>query len=62
MGLGAGVCFALANVLIRRTAHIEIEQKVMAVFLGVIAVAAAFSLLALRVGLRNTATDSLNAE
>lgn len=39
MGLGAGVCFALANVLIRRTAHIEIEQKVMAVFLGVIAVA-----------------------
>ncbi len=39
VGLGAGVCFALTNVLIRRTAHIEIEQKVMAVFLGVICMA-----------------------
>jgi drug/metabolite transporter (DMT)-like permease len=39
MGLGAGFCFALANVVIRRTAHIEIEQKVMAVFLGVVLVA-----------------------
>ena len=39
VGLGAGMCFALTNVLIRRTAHIEIEQKVMAVFLGVICMA-----------------------
>ncbi|WP_439536823.1 DMT family transporter [Methyloversatilis sp.] len=39
MGLGAGICFAGVNVMVRRTAHIAIEQKVMAVFLGVIAVA-----------------------
>ncbi len=39
VGLGAGVCFALTNVLIRRTAHIEIEQKLMSVFLGVICMA-----------------------
>lgn len=39
MGLGAGLCFALANVLIRRTADIEIEQKVMAVFVGVLLMA-----------------------
>ncbi len=39
MGLGAGICFALANVLVRRTAHIEIEHKVMAVFVGVILMA-----------------------
>lgn len=36
---GAGVCFALTNVLIRRTARIEIEQRVMGEFLVVIAVA-----------------------
>jgi drug/metabolite transporter (DMT)-like permease len=38
-GLGAGVCFALTNVLVRRTAHLCIEHKVMAVFLGVMLVA-----------------------
>jgi drug/metabolite transporter (DMT)-like permease len=39
MGLGAGLCFALTNVLVRRTPHIEIEQKVTAVFLGVVLMA-----------------------
>ncbi|WP_018410663.1 DMT family transporter [Methyloversatilis thermotolerans] len=39
LGLMAGVCFAAVNVMVRRTAHIAIEQKVMAVFLGVVAVA-----------------------
>jgi drug/metabolite transporter (DMT)-like permease len=39
MGLGAGICFAGVNVMVRRTAHIAIEQKAMAVFAGVIAVA-----------------------
>jgi drug/metabolite transporter (DMT)-like permease len=33
-GLSAGVMFALSNVLIRKTPHIEIEVKVLAVFLG----------------------------
>lgn len=45
MGLGAGFCFALANVLVRRTAHIEIEHKVMAVFAGVVLMAPAVAWL-----------------
>ena len=38
MGLAAGFLFALTNVLIRRTAHLSIELKSMAVFAGVVAV------------------------
>ncbi len=34
LGLSAGGMFALSNVLIRQSAHIEIELKVLAVFLG----------------------------
>lgn len=37
LGLVAGVCFALSNVLIKKTSNLLIEQKVLAVFLGVIA-------------------------
>ncbi|MCK9283766.1 MAG: DMT family transporter [Rhodocyclaceae bacterium] len=36
LGLGAGFCFALQNVLIRRTAHLSIELKTVTVFAGVI--------------------------
>lgn len=38
LGLAAGFFFALTNVLIRRTAHLSIEIKSMAVFAGVVAV------------------------
>lgn len=38
LGLAAGFLFALTNVLIRRTAHLSIELKSMAVFAGVVAV------------------------
>lgn len=38
LGLAAGVLFALANVLIRKAAHLSIEVKSMAVFAGVVAV------------------------
>ena len=34
LGLSAGAMFALSNVLIRKTAHIPIELKVLAVFLA----------------------------
>lgn len=37
LGLGAGICFALSNVLIKKTSNIPIEQKVLAVFVGVMA-------------------------
>lgn len=37
LGLGAGICFSLSNVLIKKTSNLLIEQKVLAVFLGVIA-------------------------
>jgi drug/metabolite transporter (DMT)-like permease len=37
LGLGAGICFSLSNVLIKKTSDLLIEQKVLAVFLGVIA-------------------------
>jgi drug/metabolite transporter (DMT)-like permease len=40
IGLSAGAMFALSNVLIRRTAHIAIELKVLAVFAGGIIAAA----------------------
>ena len=36
LGLVAGICFSLSNVLIKKTSDILIEQKVLAVFLGVI--------------------------
>mgnify|MGYP000919703226 CR=1 FL=1 len=36
LGLGAGFGFALNNVLIRRAAHLRIEQKTLAVFAGVV--------------------------
>lgn len=38
LGLAAGFLFALANVLIRKTPHLSIEAKSMAVFAGVILV------------------------
>lgn len=38
VGLAAGFLFALTNVLIRKTAHLSIELKSMAVFAGVIIV------------------------
>lgn len=37
LGLGAGICFALSNVLIKKTSDIPMEQKVLAVFVGVMA-------------------------
>ena len=37
LGLGAGVSFALSNVLIKKTSDIPMEQKVLAVFVGVMA-------------------------
>lgn len=37
LGLGAGICFALSNVLIKKASNIPIEQKVLAVFVGVMA-------------------------
>lgn len=37
LGLVAGICFALSNVLIKKTSNIPIEQKVLAVFVGVMA-------------------------
>ncbi|MDE2598474.1 MAG: DMT family transporter [Rhodocyclaceae bacterium] len=37
LGLVAGICFALSNVLIKKTSNLMIEQKVLSVFLGVIA-------------------------
>jgi drug/metabolite transporter (DMT)-like permease len=42
LGLVAGICFSLSNVLIKKTSNIQIEQKVMAVFIGVIAWSVAF--------------------
>ncbi len=39
IGLSAGAMFALSNVLIRKTAHLAIELKVLAVFVGGIVVA-----------------------
>lgn len=36
LGLGAGICFALSNVLIKRAHHLLIEVKTTAVFCGVI--------------------------
>lgn len=35
LGLGAGIFFALSNVLIKKTSDIPMEQKVLAVFVGV---------------------------
>ena len=43
LGLVAGVCFSLSNVLIKKTSNIQIEQKVLAVFIGVITWSVAFS-------------------
>lgn len=37
LGLFAGITFSLSNVLIKKTSHILIEQKVLAVFAGVLA-------------------------
>lgn len=37
LGLVAGITFSLSNVLIKKTSHIIIEQKVLAVFVGVLA-------------------------
>lgn len=37
LGLGAGIFFALSNVLIKKTSDIPMEQKVLAVFVGVMA-------------------------
>lgn len=39
LGLGAGFCFALTNVLIRRVDHQPVEVKTLSVFVGVIALA-----------------------
>lgn len=36
LGLVAGICFAMSNVLIKKTSNIQIEQKVLAVFAGVV--------------------------
>lgn len=36
LGLGAGLLFALSNVLVRRAAHLSIELKSLAVFAGVV--------------------------
>lgn len=37
LGLGAGISFALSNVLIKKTSDLPIEQKVLSVFTGVMA-------------------------
>ena len=42
LGLAAGVCFSLSNVLIKKTSDIPIEQKVLSVFVGVMAWSVAF--------------------
>jgi drug/metabolite transporter (DMT)-like permease len=42
LGLVAGICFALSNVLIKKTSDIPIEQKVLSVFAGVMLWSAAF--------------------
>jgi drug/metabolite transporter (DMT)-like permease len=42
LGLVAGICFALSNVLIKKSSDIPIEQKVLAVFIGVLAWSAVF--------------------
>lgn len=39
LGVGAGFCFALTNVLIRRADHQPVEVKTLSVFVGVIALA-----------------------
>jgi drug/metabolite transporter (DMT)-like permease len=41
IGLGSGMLFALSNVLVRKAGHIDIRQKSLAAFVGVILVAAA---------------------
>lgn len=45
IGLGAGICFAMQNVLIRRMADHPVEHKTMTLFVGVVATALAVSLL-----------------
>jgi drug/metabolite transporter (DMT)-like permease len=42
LGLVAGICFSLSNVLIKKTSNILIEQKVLAVFIGVVAWSSVF--------------------
>lgn len=42
LGLVAGICFALSNVLIKKASDIPIEQKVLSVFIGVMAWSVAF--------------------
>ncbi|RTL55638.1 MAG: EamA/RhaT family transporter, partial [Rhodocyclaceae bacterium] len=45
VGLGAGICFALQNVLIRRMAEHPVEHKTVTVFAGVVAAGLAVFLL-----------------
>lgn len=46
LGLSAGMAFALSNVLIRKATHVSIQVKSVAVFVGVSALALAWSLMA----------------